>query len=40
MERVLHRPLKTIAFSVDGIGRQACKVRKQLQDLKIDSKGF
>jgi exonuclease III len=30
------QPLKIIAFNVNGIGRQAYKIRKQFQDLKID----
>jgi hypothetical protein len=31
-----HRPLKVIAFNVNGIGRQRYELRKQLQDLHID----
>jgi hypothetical protein len=34
MPTAVHRPLKIIAFSVNGIGRQAYQVIKQLQDLK------
>jgi hypothetical protein len=34
MAAIVHRPLKV--FNVNGIGRQAYKLRKQLQDLKID----
>jgi hypothetical protein len=36
MARIVHRPLKIIAFNANSIGRQAYKVRKQLQDLKTD----
>jgi hypothetical protein len=36
MPTTVHRPLKFIAFSADGIGRQTYEVRKQLKDLKIN----
>jgi hypothetical protein len=36
MPATVHRPLKIIAFNANGIGNQACNVRNQLQDLKID----
>jgi exonuclease III len=32
----VHRPLKIIAFNVNGSGRQEHEVTKQLEDLKID----
>jgi hypothetical protein len=36
MPVTVHRPQKIIAFSADGIERQAYEIRKQLQDLKIN----
>jgi hypothetical protein len=36
MATTVHRPLKIITFNANDIGRRAYKVRKQLQDLKID----
>jgi hypothetical protein len=36
MSATVHRPLKFVAFNANGIGRQAYKLRKQMQDLKID----
>jgi exonuclease III len=32
----IHRPLKIIAFNVNGIWRQRYELSKQLQDLHID----
>jgi predicted metal-dependent phosphotriesterase family hydrolase len=32
----VHGPLKVVATSANGIGRQAYELRKQMQDLKID----
>jgi hypothetical protein len=32
----INRPLKVIAFNVNGIGRQCYELRKELQDLHID----
>jgi exonuclease III len=32
----VHRPLKVLAFNVNGIGRQHCELSKQLQELHID----
>jgi hypothetical protein len=32
----VHRLLKVIAFSANGIGRQAYELQKQMQDLKIE----
>jgi hypothetical protein len=40
MSATVNRPLKTIAFNVNRIGRQAYEVRKELQDLKIDATLF
>jgi hypothetical protein len=31
-----HRPLKDVAFNVNGIGRQVHELRKQMKDLNID----
>jgi hypothetical protein len=31
----VHRPLKVIAFNVNGIGRQRYELSKQLQDLHV-----
>jgi hypothetical protein len=36
MPTTVHRPLKYIAISADGIGRQAYEVGKHLKDLKIN----
>jgi exonuclease III len=36
MASTVHRPLKVIAFNVNGIGRQHYELSKQLQDLHID----
>jgi hypothetical protein len=36
MPATVHRPLKIIAFSADGVGRQSYEFRKHLQDIKID----
>jgi hypothetical protein len=32
----VHRPLKVLALSANGIGRQRCELSKQLQKLHID----
>jgi hypothetical protein len=32
----VHRPLKVLAFSANGIGRQLYELSKQLQELRID----
>jgi hypothetical protein len=31
-----HRPLKVSAFKANGIGRQRCELREQLQNLHVD----
>jgi hypothetical protein len=36
MAATVHRTLKVVAFNANGIGRQAYKLRKQMQNLKID----
>jgi hypothetical protein len=36
MPATRHRPLKTVAFNANGIGREVYELRKQLLDLKVD----
>jgi hypothetical protein len=36
----VHRPLKFVAFNSTGFGRHAYKLRKQMQELKIDVARF
>jgi hypothetical protein len=40
MQPTVHRPVKIIAFKVNGIGRQAHEAGNQLQGLKIDTSVF